>query len=118
MLQKRQPGLAGVLRETVTLQQHALDANGDRLGPWMDIFEAPARVLSRTRGEVVLQERLAGTQPVEVTLRLDRFSAQVDTDWRIVWLGWPYEITAVAVDEIAASLTILAFRSREVEVAP
>jgi head-tail adaptor len=117
MLQKRQPALAGLLRESVTLQQHALDLNGDRLGPWTDIFATPARVVMRTQGEVVLQQRLAGQQPVEVTVRLDRFSAQVDTDWRIVWLGWPYEITAIAVDELAATVTLLAVRARETESA-
>ena len=117
MLQKRQPGLSGVLRESVTLQQHALDLNGDRLGPWTDIFAAPARVVAKTRGEEVLNQRIAGTQPVEITLRLDRFSAQVDTDWRAVWLGWPFEITAVAVDELASVVTLLAVRAREVEAA-
>jgi head-tail adaptor len=117
MMQKRQPGLAGTLRESVILQQHALDVNGDRLGPWQDVFATPARVVARTRGEQVLEQRLAGTQPVEVTVRLDRFSAQVDTDWRLVWLNWPFEITAVAVDELAATLTLLAVRAREVEAA-
>ena len=43
MLQKRQPKLAGLLRETVTLQRRSLDANGDRLGAWEDEFAAPAR---------------------------------------------------------------------------
>jgi head-tail adaptor len=115
MLQKRNPGLAGTLRESVTLQQHDLDANGDRLGPWIDIFATPARVVMRTQGEVTLQQRIAGQQPVEVSVRLDRFSAQVDTDWRLVWLGWPYEITAIAVDELASVVTLLAVRAREVE---
>lgn len=115
MLQKRQPALAGLLRESVVFQQHALDGNGDRLGPWTDEFAAPARVLARTQGETVLAQRVAGTQPVEVTLRLDRFSARVDTDWRMVWLGWPFEITAVAVDELAATVTLIALRAREVE---
>ena len=117
MLQKRNPGLAGTLRESVVFQQHALDANGDRLGPWTDDFEAPERLVARTRGEEVLSQRIAGTQPVEITLRLDRFSARVDTDWRAVWLGWPFEITAVAVDELAATVTLLAVRAREVEAA-
>ena len=117
MLQKRQPGLAGTLRESVVFQQHALDLNGDRLGPWVDVFAAPSRVVARTRGEEVLQQRIAGTQPVEITLRLDRLSAELDTDWRAVWLGWPYEITAVAVDELAATMSLLAVRSRETETA-
>ena len=117
MLQKRQPALAGLLRESVTLQRHAVDANGDRLGPWQDIFAAPARVVAKTSGEAVLAQRIAGTQPVEITLRLDRFSALVDTDWRLVWLDWPFEITAVAVDELAATVTLLALRAREIETA-
>jgi hypothetical protein len=115
MLQKRNPALAGTLRESVIFQQHALDLNGDRLGAWTDIFAAPARVVAKTRGEQVLQERIAGTQPVEITLRLDRFSATLDTDWRAVWLGWPFEITAIAVDELAATVSLLAVRAREVE---
>jgi hypothetical protein len=117
MLQKRNPGLAGTLRESVIFQRHALDANGDRLGAWQDIFAAPARVIARTRGEQVLQERLAGTQPVEITLRLDRFSALLDTEWRAVWLGWPFDITAIAVDELASTVSILAVRAREIETA-
>jgi Phage head-tail joining protein len=112
MLQKRAPALAGLLRETITLQRRALDANGDRLGPWADEFASPARVLHRTVGETVLAQRLAGVQPVEVTLRLNTMSAAVDTDWRFMWLGWAFEITAVSVDELAAVVTVLAVRSR------
>jgi hypothetical protein len=112
MLQKRLPQLAGLLRESVTLQRRALDANGDRLGPWVDEFAAPARVLARTSGEAVLEQRIAGVQPVEITLRLDRFSAAVDTDWRLVWLGWNFGITAITVDELGAVVSILAVRSR------
>jgi head-tail adaptor len=112
MLQKRQPALAGLLRESVTLQRRTLDANGDRLGAWADEFAAPARVLARTSGEAVLAQRIAGVQPVEVTLRLDRLSAAVDTDWRLVWLGWNFGITTVAVDELAALVVLLAVRSR------
>jgi hypothetical protein len=114
LLQTRQPGLAGLLRETVTFQQHALDVNGDRLGPWTDMFDLPARVVAQTRGEQVLQQRIAGVQPVQVTLRLDLLSAQIDTDWRMVWLNWPFEITAVAVDELGASVALLAVRARDV----
>ena len=73
---------------------------------------SPARVLARTSGEVVLESRIAGVQPVEVTLRLDRLTALIDTDWRLMWLGWPFGVTAVAVDELAAVVTLLAVRSR------
>lgn len=112
MLQKRQPALAGLLRDTVTLQRRALDTHGDRLGEWEDVFASPARVLSRTQGEAVLAQRVAGVQPVEVTMRLHPFTAAVDTDWRVLWLGWAFDITAVAVDELAAVVTLLAVRSR------
>jgi len=111
--QKRAANLAGLLRESVTLQRRALDANGDRLGAWVDEFEAPARVLARTTGEAVLAQRIIGVQPVEVTMRLDNFSALVDTDWRLVFLGWNFAITAVAVDELAAVVTLLAVRTRD-----
>ena len=112
MLQKRQPALAGTLRETVTLQKRTLDANSDPLGPWLDQFAAPARVLSRTAGETVLASRIAGVQPVEVWVRLDRFSALIETDWRLVWLGWNFGITAIAVDEVQALVILMAVRSR------
>jgi head-tail adaptor len=117
MLQKRQSGIAGLLRASVTFQQHATDANGDPLGTWTDIFVCPARVVSKTRGEAILAERLAGTQPLEVTVRLDLNTALVDTDWRLVWLNWPFEITAIAVDELLATMTLLAVRARETETA-
>ena len=118
MLQKRTPQLAGLLRESVTFQQRSLDANGDRLGPWVDMFAAPARVVHivRTRGtggETVLDQRLTGVQPVEVTLRLDQMTAQLDTDWRFHWLNWPLMVTAVAVDELAAVVTLIAVRTRD-----
>jgi head-tail adaptor len=112
MLQKRTRALAGLLRESVTLQQRTLDTNGDPLGPWADIFAAPARVLSKTSGETVLAQRVTGVQPIEITLRLDRFSALIDTDWRLIWLGWPFEITAIAPDEVQALLILMAVRSR------
>ena len=113
MLQKRAPKLAGLLRESVTLQRRALDVNGDRLGPWTDEFAGPARVLNRTQGEAVIAQRIAGVQPVEVTMRLDRFTAQIDTDWRLLWLGWAFGITALAVDELAQIVVLMAVRSRD-----
>jgi len=118
MLQKRNPGLAGLLRESVTFQRRALDANGDRLGPWVDEFAAPARLVHivRTRGtggETTLDQRLVGVQPVEMTLRLDLMTAQLDTDWRAHWLGWPFNITTVAVDELASIVILIAVRTRD-----
>jgi len=111
--QTRTPKLSGLLRETVVFQRRALDAHGDRLGPWEDQFETPARVLNRTVGETVLAQRIAGVQPVEVTIRLNVWSAQVETDWQLVWLGWSFGITAIAVDELASVVSLIAVRTRD-----
>jgi len=122
MLQKRNPGLAGTLRESVTFQRRALDANGDALGPWTDQFATPARVQARTggarvparpTGEEVVDDRITGVQPVEITMRLNLLTAQIDTDWRAVWLNWPFGVTAVAVDELASVVTVMATRYRD-----
>jgi hypothetical protein len=111
MLQKRAPALAGTLRETVTFQRRAADAAGDRSGAWADEFAAPARVQTKTAGETVLAQRIAGVHLVDVTLRLDHASATIDTDWRLVWNGWEFQITSIAVDELARVVSILAARS-------
>jgi hypothetical protein len=112
MLQKRNRALAGLLRESVILQRRSPDVNGDPLGPWIDVFAAPARVLSKTSGETIEAQRIAGVQPIEITLRLDRFSALIDTDWRLEWLGWTFGITAISVDEVQAAVVLTAVRSR------
>lgn len=121
MLQKRNSGLAGTLREQVTLQKRGPDVNGDPLGPWADQFVVPARVLARVGsnrvpargvGEEIVNQRIEGIQPVEVTMRLNAATALIDTDWRLVWLGWNFDITAVAVDELASIVSLMAVRYR------
>lgn len=123
MLQKREPALAGTLRQTVTLQSRTLDINGDPLGPWQDMFTTAARVIAQPikraqQGEVVSNERRVGVQPIEVTMRLDLNTAQIDSDWRVVWLGWAFDITVMAVDEMLSVVTVFGIRSRAGDTPP
>lgn len=99
---------AGKRRERLAFQQRGLDANGDRLGDWEPGFSRWGRVLSRTLGEGVLQQRLQGRQPAELTVLADSGTRQITTAWRMVWNGTPYNIRAVAPDETRAEIYILA----------
>lgn len=101
---------AGQRRERVTFQQRGLDDNGDRLGDW-DVaggFVRSARVVARTRGEVALQQRLQGLQPVEVTVLRDSRTRELTTAWRVLWNGTPYNIQAVAPTEDRREIQLLA----------
>jgi hypothetical protein len=123
VLQKREPGIAGLLRQTVTLQQRTLNLNGDPLGPWQDMFTSPARVIAQPikraqQGEVVSNDRRVGVQPIEVTMRLNLQTALIDSDWRVVWLGWAFDITVMAVDEILSTVTVFGIRSRAGDTPP
>jgi hypothetical protein len=123
MLQKRVVALAGAMRQSVTLQQRGPDANGDPLGPWVDVFTQAARVVAQPikraqQGEIIADERRVGIQPIEITMRLDLNTATIDTDWRIVWLGWAFDITILSVDELAQAVTLFAIRSRAGDTPP
>jgi hypothetical protein len=123
VLQKRNPGIAGTLRQSVTLQRRGADANGDPLGDWQDVFTAPARVTAQPirraqQGEIVSDDRRVGEQPIEITLRLTLDSAVIDTDWRVVWAGWAFDITVMSVDELLAVVTLFGIRSRAGDTPP
>lgn len=100
---------AGQRRERVTFQQRAADENGDRTGPWEEPgLSRRCRVLARTRGEVVLGQRLQGLQPVEVMVVRGSSTRQITTAWRLTWAGAAYNIRAVAPTENRAEIAILA----------
>lgn len=100
---------AGQLRERVRFQQRTLDANDDRLGPWdPDGLPVRARVQALKGSEPVLQQRLLGLQPVAVTIRRSRASAAIDTGWRMLWNGQPYNLKTVVPDESRVWIEILA----------
>jgi hypothetical protein len=76
---------AADLRERFRFERRAVDGNGDRLGAWgADAFERSAAPKWLNGGEGVLQQRLAGTQPVILTVRYDSKTRAVDGTWRAV----------------------------------
>lgn len=100
---------AGQRRERVTFQQRDVDENSDHDGPWIEPgFTRWARAVARTRGEVILGQRVQGLQPLEVTILRDSQTVQITTAWRLLWKGAVYNIKAVAPTEDRAEISILA----------
>lgn len=86
----------GDLSVRVAFDQRSKDANGDRLGAWDEVFQRQAQVTFLRGGEGVQQQRLAGRQPIVVTVRRCPDTLAVDNAWRVrlVDEGGAYEITA------------------------
>lgn len=100
---------AGLRDQRLRFQQRSVDENGDRLGDWEDGFRRWGRAVARTRGEVALQQRLQGVQPVEVTVLRDSRTRELTTAWRMLWNGVAYNIRAVtAAERVGAEIYILA----------
>jgi head-tail adaptor len=104
----------GMLRERIRFQQRGLDANGDRLGAWDDgaSVSRAARFKYRTGrrdDEAIFQARMQGDQPVDVTVRFDRQTAQVTNAWRVVRPsdGRVFNIRSIIYDELRAYITLL-----------
>lgn len=77
------PG-AGRLRDRITFQQRGLDANGDPLGPWADVVTVSVELIWLRGGEAVMDQRLAGRQPVVITVRDFAETRLIDNSWRAV----------------------------------
>ena len=103
---------AGQLRDKVRFEQRGLDANGDRLGDWDEDngLTRSARIVFRRGSEAVLQQRLQGVQPVDITIRSDAATRLITTDWRAVDTrsGQTFNIIAITPDEGRAYITLLA----------
>lgn len=99
---------AGQRRDRVIFQQRGEDANGDRLGDWVDGVVRWARVLVLRGGEAVLQARLQGQQPIQVTVLSTAATRAVTTAWRIWWNEAPYNIRSIAAGERRDEIVILA----------
>jgi head-tail adaptor len=99
---------AGLRRERPLFQAKALDENGDPTGAFEDRFFRWARVVPRTRGEVVLGQRVMGLQPAEVFILADRDTRKIDSGWRMVWRGKVFNLKAIAPSEDRAEIQILA----------
>jgi SPP1 family predicted phage head-tail adaptor len=90
---------AGEMRERVSFQQRGLDANGDRLGAWGGDVTVWAQVRPMKGGEPVIQARLQGVQPVEITIRSSSATRPITSAWRAMWNGRPHNIRTVTPDE-------------------
>lgn len=102
---------AGQLDRSVTFRQRAADANGSRTGAWADVVTRAARVQPLRGGEGVQAARLAGQQPVIITVRRDATTATIDNAWSvrdarnsaIVW-----DVASVILTEDRAWVEVLA----------
>lgn len=95
------------LRERVAFQERAVDANGDKLGAWRTGFAVSARVRPLLGGEAVLQSRLAGVQPFEITVRASPATTPISTAHRAKWEGRALNIRSVARSEDRLWIRIL-----------
>lgn len=100
------------LREKVTFQRRTADENGDLLGDWGDALTVFARVRAMRGTEPVIQARLEGFQPLEVTVRSMQATREIDTDWRLTWDGKAYNIRSIAPDERHAFIAMIVDRDR------
>jgi hypothetical protein len=101
--------VAGDLRERIRFEQRGIDADGNRLDDWdaANGITRAARIFFRQGTEPVLQQRLQGVQPVEITVYSDSQTRTVTTGWRAVntRTGQAFNIRAPAPSEDHAFIT-------------
>lgn len=76
----------GELRDRVRFEQRSLNLHGQRLGAW-DVAGGVTRAAKMTPmlgGEEIINSRLAGRQPMIITVRDDTATRTVGTAWRAV----------------------------------
>lgn len=77
---------AGELRERVAFERRAPadDGFGNEVsGEWTEAFRCAARIRPARGGETIQAARLAGKQPVVITVRYNSNTRTVTTDWRV-----------------------------------
>lgn len=102
---------AGQLDRRVTFKLRALDANGDRLGALTEICTRFARVQPLKGGEAVQASRVAGRQPVIITVRADSDTRSIDNgfeayDARDATVAW--DVTSKIATEDRAWVEVMA----------
>lgn len=94
---------AGELRARLAFERQSAvsDGAGGQATSWSEVFVCAARLKPRLGGEEVTAARLAGRQPMMITVRHSSDTAQVTTDWRArdVRTGDVYNIRAAVTDE-------------------
>ena len=77
---------AGDLRERVAFEKRATadDGYGNPVsGDWVEQFRAAAKIKPARGGESIQAARLAGKQPVLITVRSSSNTRTVKTEWRV-----------------------------------
>ncbi len=92
----------GRLRERIAFDRRVEvdDGAGNTVGDWAEQFAAAARVMPLRGSEAVQAARLAGRQPVVITIPMSRQARAIGPDWRArdVRSGAVYAITAPPAD--------------------
>jgi len=104
------PG-AGQLKDRISFSQREPDANGVRLGDWGEPLTVWAQLTWLRGGEGVLAQRLAGRQPVVITVREFAATRAIDNSWRAVNahdLAQVFDIKSAASSREAGFIDILA----------
>jgi head-tail adaptor len=96
------------MRERLRFEARTLDANGDLLGEWAERFTVSASAKPLVGGEDVMAARLTGKQPYLFTVRSSSQTAQITTDWRILWNDVPFNIRAKTLNAKRDGWDILA----------
>ncbi len=98
-------------RRRLTFQQRALDAHGERLGPWADVATRSAKVTPLKGGEGVQEQRLQGAQPVIISVLRERVLRPLDNSWQAFDAHAPttiWDISSVIWNQADNRLEILA----------
>lgn len=106
---------AGELTRRVTFQQRGLDANSDRLGPLAPAVTRSARIQPLKGSEAVQASRMAGLQPVIITIYRDSLTKLIDDSYEAVdardsSIAW--DITSAIITEDLAWVEILAVQRK------
>lgn len=93
---------AGRMSRRLSFQQRELvsDGYGNNQGDFAEVFIRWARIQPSLGIETVNAARLAGQQPVDITVYRDSETLDIAADWRAVDVndGTVYAITAPAID--------------------
>lgn len=102
---------AGELRERVAFEEpSSLETDeGIVAGPWTERFQRWARLQPLRGTEPIIAQRLAGVQPVVVSIRSDLSTRTVTSAWRVRHLrdNDMYNIRAVTPDESLEYIDLL-----------
>lgn len=101
----------GQLDSRISFSQREVDASGVRQGDWGQPLTVWAQLTWLRGGEAVLDQRLAGRQPVVITIREFAAVRSIDNSWRAVNahnLAQVFDIKSAAPSREAGFLDILA----------